>query len=453
MWNSLVSFIISKVKPFTFYFSTFVFLACNAFAGLEIKPLERPEYHFPQLAGILAKLNEKAPHLIEANLDLDEAIANESIAASESGFKLGISLSGQSVYEDRPNENYHQRYRALGSVHLRKPVYHWGALRAKRDISSIDRSNTHKNFIALKRSLTGEVRSSFLDLVVLGFRARLAEEGLNLAVQNLNDVKQQLELGRKSSIDVDEVEIYRLNREIEWSELKVLVSKNEARFRALSGYGEILNFDPSGEFLSFCMDHSFSLDLPILVGAASSAETDRISSMIEKENHRIIIAESELLPKLNFSSAFYQDQVAAFSNKQNLDRNNIVVGLEANWAWWDSGKSKAEKSAALARKRKYESSLSRSNRDLRMALDSMRSELSSLIDRVSLSRKLSITAERRLRKCKLEVSQNRMSSADLHAAQLAFDESRLSNVESVCRYLLALDLYEQQVSYDSIVLD
>ena len=83
----------------------------------------------------------------------------------------------------------------------------------------------------------------FLDLVVLNFRKELAAEGQVLTKQNLSDQVQREKLGMVSPVDLAETEIELLNREIELSELKLLINKSESDLRMISGYNEVLNFE------------------------------------------------------------------------------------------------------------------------------------------------------------------------------------------------------------------
>ena len=61
---------------------------------------------------------------------------NQLIAESEKGLRIGINVYGQSIHEDRPNEGFYHRYRALNQIYLRKPVFHWVHYRQGRKLGS-----------------------------------------------------------------------------------------------------------------------------------------------------------------------------------------------------------------------------------------------------------------------------------------------------------------------------
>jgi len=162
-----------------------------------------------------------------------------------------------------------------------------------------------------------------------------------------------------------------------------------------------------------------------------------------------VIAESEMLPKFNLVGSVFQDQVDTVSNDERVNRNNILFGIEASWALWDSGKSKNEKRASIIRKRMYQTELELARRKMRMFTESKRKELLSLLERITLSRKLLSVSMDYLSKCEMEFSQSRKSDLDLLSAQLEVDSAKLANIEAVCRYLCTLDLYEQQLGAPS----
>ena len=94
-------------KAYLFFFlNTFISLD---FFGFEIPKNERPEFFFEELVQVLEKLNDRSPILKNKEFDLDIAQANQVIAKSEQGFKFGLKVSGQSIHEDRPSEDFYHR--------------------------------------------------------------------------------------------------------------------------------------------------------------------------------------------------------------------------------------------------------------------------------------------------------------------------------------------------------
>ena len=170
----------------------------------------------------------------------------------------------------------------------------------------------------------------------------------------------------------------------------------------------------------------------------------RAQLSIESENVRI--AEAELKPKINFMTAYYQDQIDLANIGQSIDRNNFVAGIEANWALWDSHQSKSKKEAALARKSKADHLINLKIRELNDYGDSLRKELLSLMDRIELSRKLLTLSEKRLEKGRIELNLNRINRSQHFSLVLALNEAKLMNLEVVSRYLILMDQYDLLVN-------
>jgi outer membrane protein TolC len=425
-----------------------VFFFCFSFAELRVERVERPEYHFPQLQEIITRLNEQAPDLLLSKLELEEASIKQEIVRSSHGANLEFSLSGLSIQEDRPNRNFDQRDDAFASLNAKKPIYHSGALEAKETIAELEKYQAESNLEFRKKFLEIEIRALFLELVVLHFRKATSIERISLASQNLNDQKIRQKKGMVSMVDVSETEMDLINQEIVLSELKLKIGKEEAKFRSLSGFDNVLDFEVRSSFLEFCRDYKFPDNFLLLVGG-TNLEINQLESFIKRENQKVVIAESEMLPKFNLVGSVFQDQVDTVSNDERVNRNNILFGIEASWALWDSGKSKNEKRASIIRKRMYQTELELARRKMRMFTESKRKELLSLLERITLSRKLLSVSMDYLSKCEMEFSQSRKSDLDLLSAQLEVDSAKLANIEAVCRYLCTLDLYEQQLGAPS----
>ena len=138
---------------------------------------------------------------------------------------------------------------------------------------------------------------------------------------------------------------------------------------------------------------------------------------------------------------FYQDQVALANSDANLLRNNFVVGVEANWAIWDSSKSKGQKNAALAKKRRLEYALEREIKDFRINAENLRQNLYSLANRIEMSTKLLSVAKSRFKSSKIEFDANRISANRHLRSKIALDNARINQLESVCQYLKTHDLF------------
>ena len=436
-------------KAYLFFsFNTFI---CLKFFGLEIPNNERPEFFFEELVQVLEKLNDRSPVLKSKEFDLDIAQANQVIAKSEQGFKLGLKVSGQSIHEDRPNEDFYHRYRTFNQAYFTKPIFHWGALKAREQIAKLNISWAEDSFTVQRRTLAGEVRGVFLKLIALNYRSQMAIEQLRIATQYVETIEKRLELNLSTPLALEEARVEQLNREISIAELRTSLERNKAYFVSLSGYDEPLSLKITKVFWEFSKSHNFNQEFPILIGSLSNIEVERLQTQVKIEDEHIKIAEAELKPKINLTGAYFQDQVDLAEGRSSLDRNNFLVGLEASWSIWDSHKSTGQKKIALAKKLKLENTIETQNRELRDKVRSVVSELKSLKERIMLGRKLISVAENRLEKSKIELQMDRISPADHFSARVALDQSQLENLEAVCQFMVLLDQYEQIVMFETFI--
>jgi len=436
-------------KAYLFFsFNTFI---CLKFFGLEIPNNERPEFFFEELVQVLEKLNDRSPVLKSKEFDLDIAQANQVIAKSEQGFKFGLKVSGQSIHEDRPSEDFYHRYRTFNQAYLTKPIFHWGALKAREQIAKLNISWAEDSFTVQRRTLAGEVRGVFLKLIALNYRSQMAIEQLRIATQYVETIEKRLELNLSTPLALEEARVEQLNREISIAELRTSLERNKAYFVSLSGYDEPLSLKITKVFWEFSKSHNFNQEFPILIGSLSNIEVERLQTQVKIEDEHIKIAEAELKPKINLTGAYFQDQVDLAEGRSSLDRNNFLVGLEASWSIWDSHKSTGQKKIALAKKLKLENTIETQNRELRDKVRSVVSELKSLKERIMLGRKLISVAENRLEKSKIELQMDRISPADHFSARVALDQSQLENLEAVCQFMVLLDQYEQIVMFETFI--
>lgn len=436
---------LSKTLSLLYLFTFFCLFKLYSF---QVPLEERPEYFFADLLNVLKDLGNNSPVLLDKEFDLEIAVANHLEAKSEQGFRVGVNVFGHSIHEDRPNEDFTHRFRTLNQIYLRKPVYHWGALRAREEIGSLNKQWTDRSLSYRKRSLSSELRAIFLELVILNYRSQVAAEQIKIAQGNLKSAQDKLNVGMVTPLLLDEVKAELLNREISLSEIKILLKRKLSTFVSLSGHSNSLNLSISEKFWDFASTHEPDTNFPVIVGAINSAEIENLNTQIFIENQRIIISDAELKPKINLVGSYFQDQIDTAKSGDSVDRNNFLVGIEGNWAIWDSRKSLAQKKASLARKAKLEHSINTKTRALRDHMNTIVTELKSLKERIILGRKMVSVSQSRLDKSKLELELNRISPMDHFNSVVAFDLAKISNLEAVCNYMVLLNQYENLMDSD-----
>ena len=400
------------------------------------------EEYFPELSKILSDLEDNSPILLENNQLVREQIGNEIVADSVKGLKLSINLTAQSIHEDRPDQSFYHRYRNYGSIYARKPLFHWGALQAESEIADKRTEIAKLNYQQASYDLNTQVKHSYLDLLILQKKKEVRKESLLINQESLSRQIRQEKLGLSSSLDVSESNASYLENEMLLADLNQSLINSINQFKSITGWeGEITFFDQNSSFEDLISSKGLKKEIPQIIAGISSQTMDRLEKEIEIEKKQIKIAESELRPKLNMVGGFYQDQVALANSNANLLRNNFVIGVEANWAIWDSSKSRGQKSASLAKKRRLEYALEREIKNFRIYVGNLRQNLLSLGNRIQMSKKLLEVAESRYKTSKIEFNANRISANRHLESKIALDKAKINQLESVCQYLKTHDLY------------
>ena len=138
------------------------------------------------------------------------------------------------------------------------------------------------------------------------------------------------DLGFVSDLTVYEATLSRLRQAIKLSDLKRKGNYQARVFHLETGFDKGLTFAKTPKFTDFCQRHAFTGSPPILVSRLSSPELENLKNEIEKEANNIKIADADLKPKLNLIGGFYQDQVDLANSSESLNRNNLLIGVEAN---------------------------------------------------------------------------------------------------------------------------
>ncbi|MBU62100.1 MAG: hypothetical protein CMI26_06325 [Opitutae bacterium] len=410
---------------------------------------ETAEVFFPELQEVLTRVEGKAPLLQEENEKVNEATANRIVADSKRGFRISVGLNGHSLHEDRPNTNYNQQYRFMASAYVHKPLYHWGALQSESQIAEIEEKSSSASYEDLLNKLSDRIRSDYLSLILSTYGMNLAQRSLKLVQSNADGVAERLRLGLVTELALSEAKTAVLQQRIKLAEVERKLNQSKLIFIEETGFDGNLSLSMTNSFIEFSENHAFAQNLPLDTGVISSIGLEAIGRAIEMENNHIVIAESGLRPKLNVVGGFYQDRVDLHDSTSSIERNNVIVGLEANWSFFDSSYSRGKKRTALARKRRYEMQLDRETRRLRMEVKNLRDHLITLGRIIESSRQLVDAAEDRFEKSQIEFDGNRITPEIFFTYRLALDQSRLSLLTSVANYLNVRSQYMYILGADS----
>jgi len=408
------------------------------------------EDHFPELSKVLENVEEKSPILLEKSYLVKERLGQQMTADSVKGPSLSINLTTQSIHEDRPDQSFYHRYRSFGSIYARKPLFHWGALDAQSKIAEQNTAISKLTYNEAISDMKSQSRHSYLDLILLRKKAEIKKESLLIQQDSLKREVKQKKLGLSSTLDVSESNASLLQNQLLLVDLKQSLDNSISQFKAITGWEGNLTFEDQNTSLqNFLSSKMLKEKTPTLIVGISSRTIKKIEKEIEIEKSQFTIANSQLKPKFNLVGGFYQDQVALANSEESLLRNNVIVGLEANWAIWDSSKSKGQKSAALARKRSLEYALDRELKSFRLYIENLRQNLSSAADRIEISNKLLEVTRSRFETSRIEFEANRISSNKHLESKIALDNAKINQLEAVCQYLKTQDLYFKAIQQNN----
>jgi outer membrane protein TolC len=399
-------------------------------------------FYFPQLSEISAGIDKNAPLIKESRQYIEESKSNRLIADSAKGLSVNFNLSGQSIHENRPGQSYNQTYRTVGSVFVRKPLYHWGILDSQSRIAELAESYAIQKTDSVHSNLLIEVKAEFMNLLLLKKRLLLENESLKFSENLEKELSKRKEIGLGTELEVTVATISKLEHSIKISQIKRTLENKKTVFKYDTGYNKELDLSIPKEFLLFCETHSFKNNFPQVIGSHSSGDIEELKTLIKTEKENSFIAKNSQKPKINLVGGFYQDQIDLPDNPDSVRRNNFLVGVEANWNLWDSSRSKGQRQLALARKRKFEIQLESSVRKLRSELTSLQSQIKSIIDQINLSRKLLLATKSQYGKSKIEFEQNQITTKDLLTSKINLIDAELSLTESVLTYFRIKFKYE-----------
>ena len=163
---------------------------------------------------------------------------------------------------------------------------------------------------------------------------------------------------------------------------------------------------------------------------------------IKKEKNNIEISDAANKPKFNLIGGFFQDQIDLADNTKPVRRNNLLIGIEANWELWDASRAKGEKSLAITRKRKWEMELENISRKLRLEIDDLQKQLYNLKSQIELSKELISAAKNRLERSQIELNAKRVTPVKHFEAEIVYSNSNINLIRNVFNYMKIKSRYE-----------
>ena len=80
-----------------------------------------------------------------------------------------------------------------------------------------------------------------MELVVLNYRVKLAEEHVKIAQQNIASAQEKIKFGLETPLYLEEAKAEALNREISYADIQIALRRKVSHFMSLSGSADPLN--------------------------------------------------------------------------------------------------------------------------------------------------------------------------------------------------------------------
>ena len=411
-------------------------------AGADNGGVALPEEVMPELRPLVEQAMRQSPRMLERNLDLAQSEADGYMARASSLPSAGGYATFQQQREKRldrggQTSNNEKTYYNFA---INQAVWHWGALEATRKIARINQELALINYGQAYRALAGDIRSSYLGLVLAKIGLRNAEHLQRLAEENLKRQQarynaNQITYGQimQDQLRVDETSLAarRARVDLEFS---------LATFRALTG---------DAQFGEDAIPDAIA-DVPQAPAVASV-----VASSVLESHDSILSAEKEvakaklgrvgprfnLYPKFSLVAGVTRDEITrdiVLNTKYQVD--TWYAGAQVNWTVFDGFSTKGQKLAALTRLRRAESRLASLRESLGRTLDRERLNVGFTWDAYQMAKiRLRMAREGLDSVCdKLkrgEASQEQVDQAQsnlnsqLYAAQLALANHLNANVQ------------------------
>lgn len=404
-----------------------------------------PEDHFPLLEQILRESAEIAPRMIEEDLQVEAARAEEQVAAAVRYPSVSGAFRYLGRLEDRADfDGTRSFYQPQGNLIARQPLYHWGALAANQRLGRLQRAVSEGNRVEAYRLLALAIRADFLDLAVRQQAIDVARERLRLAEQERTAAQTRSDRGELTG---EELRVFELNAQEAALELERLRQEREFAVRA---FGQLSGFQPTG-------DEWMPAAIPPLATGALTMEDrpdggmlpwEEISRLrIEEAEAQLVVESARLRPRLDLVAGVLQDQVAVF-DRSDIDRTVYFAGIELTWNLFDGYETQGRKAAALARKRLAVRRNQRLEREASAELDRLEQGVDWAARALALAEEHLELARQDLSQSEQDLASGLISEAELGLSRVTSRERELAATERRAEYLMAVAEFASAAGLD-----
>ena len=328
------------------------------FAAAGPDAISLPEEVLPELRPILQQAVRQSPtmqleSLQQARIDAEYLVAR-AVLLPQLTFGGNYSIS-RSERRDVPS-SVTDDDGFFYSVGVSQSVFHWGALKAQRDIADLERLVSENNLDDARRRLVQSVRSQYLGLVMKQQSLRNQRFGKKLHDQTVAWAEERFSQGLISPAEIEQV---RLGAQ----EAQYLIDLYEHDFASsIQIFGRLIgnrNFDgatvpaqlPRPAYDEAEVERTFQL-----LSVDSLREVPAVQSRelrLVQEEKRYDIARAMLRPKVSLSASYGLTNLTS-ATAAGIDQTGVVTaaaGIGVNWAIFDGFAARGRKRASLMAQR------------------------------------------------------------------------------------------------------
>ena len=402
-----------------------------------------PEDVFPQLKPIMDAAVTRSPRMILRSLDVEVA-EGDWIQA-----KAGLMPSLSSYYQASKAKDVREDVsgtlatdKVYYNLTLSQPLFHWRERRNNARIGELRRHIAEGRHTEAFRVLALEIRSTYLQLILMKIRVanarneqRLAEDALRLAEEKLAQ-----KVTSEGEIFQTQIAHEKARLAAEYADLDFLRLKQV--LASLTGQpvladnlipDEIAGLPSSLEGVSRLLASFLSMDEPDI------PQMMILRREVEAGNLTYANQRKRLLPKLNFVAGVSQDE-QSFTTNVGLKYGvqSRFAGLTVTWSIFDGHATRGAVMAALARKRQAEVGYQefKDTIDQEVQRSSKKEELA--FRQMQISNRMLVSANDFLVYREGDFKRGQASETDIASAQANYRNMVAAAAESRYEYLMRL---------------
>ncbi len=152
----------------------------------------------------------------------------------------------------------------------------------------------------------------------------------------------------------------------------------------------------------------------------------------------VTLAKSEFYPKVFIVGSYFQEgSNPQVTNNDFKNAHNASIGFEAQWSFFEWGKTRANVQRAIYEKRALEHELEKATNEIKLEVKRAFSALQTAIENIETARLARTQAKENFRITNIQYKQNMTTSTEVLDAQTFLTEAEVNYLNAIYSYLIA----------------